>query len=45
MANETVQLDPNGYPVMLAVTDDAAQEVRKVRVDPSTGYPLVILIA
>lgn len=37
MANEAAKHDVNHYPVGLAVTNDASQEIRQVRVDPTSG--------
>jgi len=40
MANEVAKGDQNHYRVMMGVTNDTAQEVRMLRVDPATDYLL-----
>ncbi|MDO8885717.1 hypothetical protein, partial [Candidatus Oleimmundimicrobium sp.] len=41
MANEIAKKDDNRNPVLLGVTNDDAQEVKMVRVDPTTKRVLV----
>lgn len=41
MANEIGKRDQNSAVVLMGITDDAAQEIRMIRVDPSTGRVLV----
>ncbi len=44
MANQTAKIDENTNQTMLAVTDDEVQEIRRVLVDPATGYLLVKIV-
>lgn len=41
MANEILKRDQNSVPVLAGVTDNASQEIRMFRVDPTTGRLLV----
>lgn len=41
MANETAKIDGNSRASMLGVTDDASAELRRLKVNPSTGRLLV----
>ena len=39
MADEILKSDPNRVRTIGGVTDDSSQEVRNIRVDPSTVFP------
>ena len=41
MANEVLKRDENSAVVLGGITDDSAQEIRMLRVDPTTGRLLV----
>ncbi len=41
MADESAKIDSNDVPTLIAVTDDASQEIRRLLVDPATGRLLV----
>jgi hypothetical protein len=41
MANEILKIDENGHAVMGALTNNAAAEIRNLKVDPTTGRLLV----
>ena len=41
MANEVARRDQNYVPVLTGITDDSAQEIRMLRVDPTTGRLLI----
>ena len=41
MADEIISRDSNRVPVLAGVTDDSAQEIRQLRIDPSTGRLLI----
>ena len=41
MANETAKRDQNDIPVLMGITDDSNQEIRMLRVNPTTGRLLI----
>ena len=45
MANEVAKRDQNSVPVLTGITDNAAQEIRMIRVDPITGRVLVSTVS
>ena len=41
MTSEIAKRDENDVPVLMGITDDASQQIRMLRVDPTTGRLLV----